>query len=222
MFLGHFAVGLAAKKVAPRVSLGTLFLASQFVDLVWPLFLLLGLEHVTIDPGNTAATPLDFTHYPYTHSLLGALLWSVLLGFLYFRFGRAKQSALIVALCVFSHWVLDFITHRPDLPLTFWDDARVGLGLWNSLPATVALEAGILGLGVSFYTLATKAMDRVGSIGFWALISTLIVTYIVNILGPPPPDESMIAIAGNAMWLFVTWAYWVDRHRTSVTPPAGA
>src|SRR3989339_132004 len=122
MFIGHYAVALAAKKGAPKVSLGTLFIAAQLVDLLWPLFLLLGLEHVRIDPGNTAFTPLDFYDYPITHSLVGAVGWSMLLGGVYYGFRRERKSAVVIGLVVFSHWILDLITHRPDLPLGLGGD----------------------------------------------------------------------------------------------------
>src|SRR3989339_1594487 len=117
MFIGHYAVALAAKKGAPKASLGTLFIAAQLVDLLWPLFLLLGLEHVKIDPGNTAITPLNFNDYPLSHSLLMSIVWSLLFGGVYYLIKRNKKTSVILGLCVFSHWVLDFITHRPDLPL---------------------------------------------------------------------------------------------------------
>jgi hypothetical protein len=214
MFIGHYAVALGAKRVAPRLSLGTLFLASQLVDLLWPLFLLIGIEHVRIDPGNTAVTPLDFYDYPYTHSLIGAIAWSVLAGAITFAVRKHHRGAWVVGAVVFSHWILDLITHRPDLPLGAGTQVFFGLGLWNSVAGTVAVEAGLFVLGVSLYYRATRARDKIGSVGFWTLILLLILIYAANLAGPPPPGASAIAIAGNAAWLFVIWAYWVDRHRT--------
>ncbi len=212
MFLGHYAVALGAKKAAPKVSLGTLFLAAQLVDLLWPLLLLLGLEHVRISPGITVVTPLDFYDYPFTHSLLGALFWSLALGLVYFAIRREPRTAMIVGAAVFSHWILDFLTHRPDLPLGF-GGVYFGLGLWNSMAGTVMVEGLLYVAGIALYVRTTKARDRVGSLGFWILIAVLTVIYIANLFGPPPPEVSMIAIAGNAAWLFVIWAYWVDKHR---------
>lgn len=217
MFLGHYAAGLAAKKAAPEVSLGTLFLSAQLVDLLWPLFLLLGLEHVRIDPGNTAVTPLDFYDYPYTHSLLGAIVWSVAAGAVYFAVRRSSRGAGVVGLVVFSHWILDLVTHRPDLPLGIGVVVFFGLGLWDSVVGTVVVEAGIFLLGVVLYHKATRAKDRIGTYGFWGLVVFLSLIYVANLVGPPPPDASVIAIAGNASWLFVIWAYWVDRHRVPQT-----
>lgn len=218
MFIGHYAVALAAKKASPKVSLGTLFLAAQFVDLLWPLLLLLGLEHVRVAPGNTAITPLEFYDYPITHSLLAAVGWSCALGFLYYGFQRQVRSATVVGLAVFSHWILDFITHRPDLSLGLGGNTYFGLGLWNSVAGTLVVEVGLYLAGISLYVRTTTARDRIGSIGFWSLVGLLGLIYAANLLGPPPPDASMIAVAGNASWLFVLWAYWVDRHRSVRTP----
>ena len=212
MFVGHYAVALGAKKAAPKVSLGTLFLAAQFLDLLWPLFVLLGWEHVRISPGITVVTPLDFYDYPFTHSLLSAIFWSGMLGLAYFGLKRDRRNAIIVGGAVFSHWVLDFLTHRPDLPLAF-GGIYFGLGLWNSMVGTLLVEVGLFVGGIYLYARSTKAKDRIGSIGFWALIGLLGLIYIGNLFGPPPPDVGMIVIAGNALWLFVIWAYWVDRHR---------
>jgi len=217
MFIGHFAVGLGAKKVAPKVSLGTMFMAAEFVDLLWPLFLLLGLEHARINPGNTVVTPLDFYDYPITHSLIGAVLWSCVFGAIYFAIRRNVRNAIIAGAVVFSHWILDFVTHRPDLPLGLGGNTYFGLGLWNSLAGTIVVEVGLFALGITLYLQATKAKDRIGSIGFWSLIALLGLIYVGNLFGPPPPEMSIIAIAGNASWLFVIWAYWVDRHREAKT-----
>src|SRR5438128_3331704 len=172
MFLGHFGVALAVKELAPRASVGTLVLAAQFADLLWPIFLLAGLEQVRIAPGITRATPLDFVHYPITHSLVGQALWGVALGLLYFSLRRNAKSAVIVGACVVSHWFLDVIVHRPDLPV-FPQGPFVGLGLWNSLPATVAIECGLLALGLTLYLRATRARDRIGVYGLWSLIVVL-------------------------------------------------
>ncbi|MFN0158100.1 MAG: hypothetical protein ACKVRP_08540 [Bacteroidota bacterium] len=213
MFIGHYAVALAAKKQAPQVSLGMLVLATQLVDLLWPLFLLLGLEHVRIVPGITLVTPLDFYDYPITHSLVGAVLWSLVLGGFYYGVRKHGRAAMVVGLCVFSHWVLDLIMHRQDLPLAYGGGPYFGFGLWNSLPATLIIEFGLLIVGVVLYTRTTVAVDRVGMYAFWGFIAFIAVIYVANVFGPPPPSEQMIAVAGNASWLFVLWAYWVDKHR---------
>ena len=215
MFVGHFGVGFGAKAAAPRVSLGTLLLAAQLVDLLWPAFVLLGLEEVRIDPGNTAVTPLDFVRYPYTHSLLTGIGWGVLLGLAYLVHRRLWRGAVVVTAVVVSHWVLDWISHRPDLPLVP-GGIKVGLGLWNSVPATVAVESLIFASGVTLYLRATRARDRVGHWALWALIAFLAIAYVGNLAGPPPPSPLAIGWVGLAMWLLVPWGYWIDRHRELV------
>jgi len=214
MFIGHYAVALAAKKAAPKTSLGTLFIGAQLIDLLWPLFLLSGVEHVRLDPGNTAVTPLDFYDYPISHSLLGTALWALLFGLLYFAIRKYRTGAIVAGLCVLSHWVLDYLTHRPDLPLTFSGTHMFGLGLWNSIPATIIVELGLFIAGIAIYVRTTKKKDRTGSLAFWGLMGILLVIYLSNIFGPPPPEPAVIAIAGNGAWLFILWAYWADKHRT--------
>lgn len=213
MFLGHFGIGFGAKAAAPRVSLGTLFLAAQFVDLLWPTLLLVGLEKVVISPGITRVTPLDFTDYPITHSLLTSLVWALLFGAAYYLLRKYPKGAWICGAAVLSHWVLDLLTHRPDLPLVPGGATRVGLGLWNSLPATLVLELGILAIGVWLYLRSTRALDRTGTVALWALVGFLLISYFSNLFGPPPPNETALAWVAQTQWLLVIWAYWIDRHR---------
>lgn len=211
MFIGHFAVGLAAKRLSPRTSLGTLFAAAQLLDLVWPVLLLLGVEEVRIAPGVTAFAPLDFVRYPWTHSLLMVLVWATLFALAYRMRTRSARGAWVVFGLVVSHWVLDFVTHRPDLPLApGW--AKVGLGLWNSVPATLLVEGGLFVLGVSLYAARTRARNRTGRVALWALVAFLVLVYVAN-MGPPPPSARAIGMAGLLMWLFIPWAVWIDRNR---------
>ena len=215
MFVGHFGLGFGAKRAAPAVSLGTLFLACQLADLLWPTLLLLGLERVEVQPGATKMTPLNFVSYPYSHSLLALCVWGVVFGVGYLAIRRTRVSAAVtIALLVVSHWVLDFITHRPDLPLTLNGRARVGLGVWSSIPATLAVEGLIFAAGIAVYTRATVPRDRIGSIGLWSLVVFLVVVYLASSFGPPPPSAAAVAWSAQAMWLLVAWAYWVDGHRT--------
>jgi len=216
MFIGHFAAGLAAKRIASRPSLGTLFLAAQFIDLLWPAFLIAGLERVEIDPGNTVVTPLDFTSYPFTHSLLGVLVWSVLFAGVYFALRKSARSALVLGMLVLSHWVLDLIVHRPDLPLVPWGHIRVGMGLWNSLPFTVLLEGSFFALGALLYLKGTRALNTRGMLSFWGLMVFLLLMYAMNLLGPPPPSVTLIGYLGLLQWLLIAWGYWIDRNRTTV------
>ena len=213
MFIGHFGTAFAAKKFAPKLSLGTLILAAQFIDLLWPVLLLLGIEKVAIDPGNTAVTPLDFYHYPISHSLLGVLGWAVLFGLVYYLIKKNWKNSLVLGVLVLSHWVLDLLTHRPDLLLIPGLELKVGLGLWNSLIGTLIIELAIFAGGVYLYMKMTKAKNRKGSYGAWGLIIFLLLVYSSNIFGAAPPSVEPIAYIGLLQWLLVLWGYWIDRNR---------
>jgi hypothetical protein len=216
MFIGHFAAGFAAKKFTPYTSLGTLMLSVQLLDLIWPTFLWLGVERVRIDPGNTAMTPLAFEYYPWTHSLAMSLAWAVSFGGIYAFFRRYQRGALVVAIGVFSHWVLDFVTHRADLPIAPGLPIHVGLGLWNSVPATIVLEMAMFVSGLWLYARNTEPTDRLGTHALVAFSIAMPVTYAANIVGPPPPSAETLALVGHAQWLFIGWAMWLDRHRVAI------
>jgi membrane-bound metal-dependent hydrolase YbcI (DUF457 family) len=213
MFVGHFAVGFAAKRAAPAVSLGTLFLAAQWLDLVWPTLVVAGVETVRLAPGLTAVTPLDFVSYPWSHSLAAALVWALVLGGGYALAKRRPAAGWVIGGAVFSHWILDFVTHRPDLQLWPGSETRVGLGLWYSRPATLAVELTLFALGVAVYARSTRARDRAGTIGLVALVVFLLVVYLGALFGPPPPDVKTLGWSAQAVWLLVAWGYWLDRHR---------
>lgn len=217
MFIGHFALAFGAKKVAPEASLGTLFMAAQLADLVWPTLVLLGIETFAVAPGITQVTPLDFTSYPYSHSLVALAGWAAGLALAYrlARRGRGREAFALAALML-SHWVLDFISHRPDMPLTLGGSERFGLGLWHSLPATLAVEVPLFAAGVYLYARATRPLDRTGTLAFGALVAFLGVVYLANLFGPPPPGVAAVAWSAQAIWLLVAWGYWVDRHRRAV------
>src|SRR4051812_20166182 len=212
MFIGHFGLAMAAKRASARTSLGTLIAAGQLADLVWPALLLLGVEVVRVEPGNTAFTPLDFVSYPWTHSLLMALVWAVGFALVYFFMTRSVRDSWVVGALVLSHWVLDFVTHRPDLALAP-GSVKVGLGLWNSVAGTVVVEGGLFIAGVVLYSTATRARDRTGRLAFWALVAFLVVIYALNIVGPPPPSPRAVAVVTLLLWLFIPWGTWIDRHR---------
>lgn len=215
MFLGHFAVALSARRVSTRPSLGWMFAACQFPDLLWPIFVLTGVERVSIDPGNTAVTPLSFDHYPWSHSLAMDVLWGVALGAMYFALRRNARGAVVVGALVVSHWLLDWLTHRPDLPIVPGSASRYGLELWNNVPATLATETLFFAGGVWLYVMFTRARDTVGRAGFWVLVAFLAGTYLANVFGPPPPSTALVATSALALWLLVPIAAWIDRHRTS-------
>src|SRR6266545_8236289 len=202
MFSGHFGLAMATKKVAPRPSLGTLVLAAQLVDGVWPIFVLLGWEKVEIQPGITAVVPLLFVSYPYTHSLAAGIVWAALLAGGYYALRRDRSGAGWIAALVLSHWVLDVISHRADMP-TWPGGPKIGLALWNSLPATLAVEFGLFVLGVSTYARVTRARDRLGHVLLWTFVTVLAAIYLMSVFGPPPPSVRVLALSGIFGWLFV-------------------
>ncbi len=213
MFIGHFGVGFGAKSAAPQVSLGTLFIAAQFLDLLWPTLLLLGVERVRVVPGATQVTPLLFEYYPVSHSLLAVLGWAVLMGGVYLYVRRDRRGALVVGALVVSHWVLDAIVHRPDLPVLPDGRLLVGLGAWSSLPLTLVIEVPLFLCGVWLYVRRTMPVDAIGKWSLGVLITFLLVIYAGSLFGSPPPSYEAIAWVGQMQWLLVPWGYWVERHR---------
>jgi len=213
LFIGHYGVGFGAKAAAPQTSLGTLFLASLLADLLWPSLLLVGVERVRIVPGITEVTPLDFEFYPISHSLAAIVGWAVLFALVYQALKRYRRGTLVLGLVVVSHWLLDMIVHRPDLPLVPGCSVKVGFDLWASLPGTVIVEMGIFVVGVVLYLRKTAAKDAVGKWALWALTVFLLAIYLSNLFGPPPPNVTALAWAGQSQWLLILWGYWVDRHR---------
>ena len=153
-------------------------------------------------------TPLNFVSYPYSHSLLTAVLWAILFSAVYFFVTKNRKGSVLVGVLVFSHWVLDFITHRADLPLTPFGDTKVGLGLWNYPAIEIIIEFGLFLLGVYLYFKTVKPKRK---IAFWMLIIFFLVIQIMNIIGPPPPSIDAVAWSANAMWIFVLWAWWVEK-----------
>jgi membrane-bound metal-dependent hydrolase YbcI (DUF457 family) len=218
MFLAHFGIGFGAKAAAPKVSLGTLFLAAQFIDLIWPTLLLLGIERVNIVTDGARNPPLEFVHYPYSHSLLAVMLWAALVAAIYYVVRRSRSGAVVLGLAVISHWLLDLVVHYPDLPLYPGDSPRLGFGVWSSPVVSMALELSIFAAGVWLYLRATRARDATGKWALWSLVALLLLIQVANVFGPPPPGTSAIAWAGQAQWLLVFWGYWVDRHRQPLVP----
>jgi hypothetical protein len=212
MFIGHFALGFAAKRAAPRVNLGTLFAAAQLPDLIWPVLVAAGVEQVAIAPGNTAFTPLEFVSYPWSHSLVFATVWGIVFAGVHrLRTGNTSATVLLVALAA-SHWLLDFLTHRPDLPL-FPGSQRYGLGLWSSVPMTIAIESVLFAAGVWLYAQATRPRNASGRWAFVSLVAVMILAYVGNILAAPPSVDAIWSGALFGFLLLVGWAAWTDRQR---------
>lgn len=212
MFAGHLGVALVAKRVEPQAPLWMLVAAALGLDLLWPILLLAGLESVSIEPGNTAFTPLSFDSYPWSHSLVMTVVWATLIGLMVRSFGGNRRVATIVRMVIISHWFLDFLSHRPDMPL--WPDGPLyGLGLWNSVPATLLIEGTFFLVAVYLYAKAFPARDRLGSIGFAALISLVLLIWISGPFAPPPPNPSAVAFVTLALWIFPLWAWRIEAHR---------
>ena len=212
MFLGHYGLAFAAKRAAPRTSLGALTFAAQFLDELWPILLLLGVEQVRII-ADRPNIPLDFVYYPYSHSLLMAIVYALVIGTLYFALRKYRRGAWVIAALVVSHWLLDVPVHLGDLPL--WSGAaspKVGWGWWNIPALTMVVEFTIYFAGVAMYARSTRAKDRIGSWGFLVYVIVLAVLFKLS-NGPPPTSVSALAWTALGIWLFVPWAWWVDRHR---------
>lgn len=216
MFIGHFAVGFASKRAAPKASLGLLMAAPLFLDLLWPILLALKIESVRIVPGDTAFTPLDLHDFPWSHSLLMSVVWSGLAAFACWSLLRQIRTALVVAAGVFSHYVLDLVTHRPDLPLYPGSGTLWGLGLWNSVPGTLVVESVLFAAGVAIYLKTTRPRSKAGTISLVALVGLLSVVYVADRFSPPPPSVNALIGVGFAAWLFVPWAWYIDRKREVV------
>lgn len=217
MFVGHYAASLALKKFESRASLGVLFIAVQFVDILFFPFVLLGIERLNIIENYTQSTHFELVYMPYTHSLLGSLIWAGA-AYVLFRWIIVKRHsvALVIALAVFSHWVLDLIVHTPDLPL--WSDAspKFGFGLWNNAMATYVLEAALLVAALWLYMRSTTATSPAGRYGMGIFVGVLLLINVVNIFGPLM-DDSQLGLAISALssyFLFAAAAFWLDKKRS--------
>jgi hypothetical protein len=220
MFLGHYGVAFALKRAEPKLSLGTLFISVQLLDLLWGIFILLGWEHARIVPGYTAITPLEFLDYPISHSLVGALIWSIVAAAAYYSWptrdtSRHWQASATVGLAVFSHYPLDVLVHLRDLPLTGNESTKLGFGLWNHPNATLALEFLVFGAGLALYMARRSHRHpvRTGRILIVALVLAAI--YLASVLGTPPPNMTMVAVGDIVLILGMSaLAAWADRRAT--------
>jgi membrane-bound metal-dependent hydrolase YbcI (DUF457 family) len=216
MLIGHYAVGLASKRFAPRVPLAVLIAAPVFLDLLWPLALLTGLESVKIDRSYSAVVPLDLHDYPYTHSLALGLAWSALFALAWLVHARDRRATIVLFFTAFSHWLLDWVTHPPDMPLWPGSAQHVGLDLWRSVPATLAIELAMFAIGIVLYLRATVPRDRTGNTALAGYALLLVAIYLATVLGPPPPNPTAVALMALGQWPLLLWARWIDRHRKDV------
>lgn len=217
MFLGHYGVALALKRAEPKISLGTLFVATQLADLLWGIFLLLGWEHVRILPDTNPLLTLQFYDYPISHSLVGAVGWGVAAGAAYYSWPtrdttRHWQAAILVAAAVASHWVLDFLVHVPDLPLAGNDSPKVGLGLWTHFGVSVALEFVVLAAGTALYVARRSRRHPVRPVRLGVVLLLLAATYLASLFSPPPPSIAVIGASDIVFLLGIgALAAWADR-----------
>lgn len=234
MFLSNCAVALAAKKLAPKASLGTLLAAALWLDILWSFLLMLGLENVHFSQGATKLDPLDYYDFSLSHSLVMILAWAAFWGLIYLIVRKKDVlGAWIIAGLVASNWVLAFIFHRPDLPLvpanpTPWMERKFGLNLGN-LPFwhghwdfpfwAILLECSLFVAGFWLYLRATQARDGIGKTGLWIfglILAALYIAYTVYALKfafTHPLDPRWVSLIGVVQLLFVAWAYWIDDHR---------
>jgi hypothetical protein len=223
MFVGHFAVGLAAKPAAPRTSIGTLVLAALLADLLVWAFVVAGIEHIAIKPGITATNALDLYDYPLSHSLLMDVVWGALLAGGYYAIRKYSRGAWLIFAAVVSHWVLDWITHRPDMPLAPGIYRYFGLGLFNSRPGMLIVEGGIWLAGIVIYERATRSRGRAGMWVFYVVVALLTWLWIGSLNGAPPPVSPIQIgkIDVVAILVLVAWAYWVDSLREPTVHDSG-
>lgn len=221
MFVGHLALGLAAKRASPTTPLPWFIAAVTALDLAWPLFLLTGVEQVQIRPGATAFTPLVFESYPWSHSLAMAAAWGALLAGLARWRGVERQAQGVLVLLVVSHWVLDVITHAPDLPLWPGASPRLGLSLWNSLPGTYLVEGLLWLAGIAMFLRQTVTRSRAGLAAFWSLVLFATLVWAAGPFGPPPPSVTGLALFALAGWVLLPWAWWIEATRGVRSLPGG-
>ncbi|MGZ8845786.1 MAG: hypothetical protein ACXW3C_04920 [Pyrinomonadaceae bacterium] len=212
MFIGHYAVGLAAKKFAPQSSLGALIAAPILLDLIWPIFLLLGWEHVSIVPNRNPFLRLQFDSYPISHGLLAVVGWATLYASVYFGLTRYLSGTIVIWFGVVSHWVLDYLVHIPDLPLHA-KSRLFGLGLWNHRWLTIAIEIALFAIAIWTYQRETRAKDKIGLYAFLAFVFVLLAAYAGAAFGPAPPSVKKVALITLLTWLAIPWAWWIDKHR---------
>jgi hypothetical protein len=207
MFIGHFAVGIAGRRLTPRTGLGWWMASGMFLDMVWPVLVLLGLEHVQIVQSSNSFLTLEFTSYPISHSLIGAAAWAAIFAGVYRLVKRRSDGALLLAGGVLSHWVLDVVSHLPDMPV-LPGGPYIGLGLWKSSALTLVTESAMFFAAIAFYV--RRGRPR---LSFWVLVALLYVLYLVSAFSPPPPSVAAVAWTAIVAWVFIPWAWWADRPR---------
>jgi hypothetical protein len=214
MFVGHYSVSFLAKRLDKTIPLWMLFIAVQLVDVFWAIFVLAGIEKVRIVPGITATNPLDLYYMPYTHSLLASFVW-LGIGAVGYKFLRSTswRAGLIIGVAVFSHWILDLLVHRPDLPL--YDDVlKVGFGLWNYPAAAFLLEAGLMFGGIFLYLRVTEPVTAGGKYAMPVLGVVMLLLQASVFFGAPPPSPAAAAVTALIGYFALAGgAYWLEKKR---------
>jgi hypothetical protein len=219
MFVGHLAVSLAGKRIEPKISLGTWMLAVMFADLLLFPFLITGVEGVRVEPGVTVNRMVG--DIPYSHSLLMDAVWAGLFAGAYFVWRRYWRGAWLLFAAVLSHWALDVVSHRPDMSLAPGTHAVFGLGLWNSIPATLIVEGGSWLLAIIIYVRTTQPKNHAGTYAFWIGVVLLTLAWYGNITSGMDPNPVRAGISGLIFFsLMVAWAYWINRLRPAADPRA--
>ncbi len=217
MFVGHYGVALALKKADPKLSLGTLFLGAQLVDILWGMFLLLGWERARVDPGFTVVSPFQFLYYPLSHSLVAGIFWAIVAAAVYYTrptkdTSHRRRGALVLGIAVMSHWFMDVVVHIPDLPLASDSSRKLGLGLWDSIGATYIVEFGLLAIGTWIYAHTKTKRHPLRTKRLVILIVVLLALNAVNIWTPPPANMTVVGVSAIVLFLAVAWlGSWVDR-----------
>jgi hypothetical protein len=222
MFVGHLAVAFAAKRLQPKVALPWFVAGTLLVDLIWPLLLLAGVESVRIAPGAMPFTPLVFESYPWTHSLAMGIVWGLLFAGIAHLAGVAREALPLLALIVPSHWLLDLTTHAPDLPLWPGRDGGLGLGLWNSVAGTFAVEGALWIGAIALFLGVRKPRGATGQVALWGFVALATMFWASGPFSPPPADARSLAFAALGLWLFVPWAWWIERSSSGRGPLGGA
>lgn len=211
MFIGHFAVGFALKKAEPKVPLGVWFAGAMFLDILWPVFLLIGIEKASVVPGITVVTPLNLEVVHWSHSLLMSAVWAAFFGAVVYWRVRTAKAFVLTAFAVMSHWLLDYVTHTADMTLAP-HGAKMGLELWNSLAGTLVVELGIFVVGIMIYVRMVRNEARSAWIHFAILIVFFLLMYVAAIFGPPPPNnQTVLAVSALALTPVILWANWLDK-----------
>jgi len=219
MFVGHYGVAFAARGAEKHIPLWAYFVAVQWVDILWTVLVFFGIERVHVEPGVNPSGPLVFDYYPYTHSLMSAIGWAaVAYGLFRFVLTRKQGSQLaagILALCVFSHWVLDLLVHLPDLDLVD-ESHKVGLGLWNYPMLELGTELVLLFGGLAFYFARNPGLSRARKVT-WVIFCLVMTAFqLAGSFGPPPPSIKIMAVSGFVLYAgfaFIAWL--IEQRRTA-------